>query len=66
MTALLGLPLEEAIRRLRAEGVEPTVDITRAPRRPEGIGALRVVRVSENGRVVTACAFLDTLREDAP
>lgn len=63
---LLGLPLEEAVRRSRARGVEPAVVISRAPRRTEEVGVLRVVRVSEDGRVVTACAFIDTIREDAP
>lgn len=54
---LLGLRLEEAIRRLEAQGIRPAVTISRAPRHPEGRGALRVVRVRENGRELTACAF---------
>lgn len=60
---LLGLPLEEAVRRLRALGVEPAVLISRAPRRPEGVGAFRVVRVQEDGRKLTVCAFFDGGKE---
>ena len=47
---LLGLPLEEALARLRAAGIEPNIIESRAPRRSEGNGALRVVRV-KNGTV---------------
>lgn len=60
----MGLPLEKAIRRLSAEGVEPAVFVSRAPRRPEGVGALRVVRVQEGGARLTACAFVDGLEEE--
>ena len=60
---MLGLPLEEAIRRLDAVGVEPAVIVSRAPRRPEGVGVLRVVRVQDEGRKLTACAFVDGLAE---
>ena len=63
MTNLLGLPLDEAIRRLYACGVEPAVTISRAPRRPEGLGAYRVVQVQAEGREITACAFVDALKE---
>ncbi len=66
MTAdsLLGLPLAEALNRLRAAGIEPRVAISRAPRRTEDTGELRVVRVLEEGRALTACAFVTTLREE--
>lgn len=61
--ALLGLPLDEAIRRLDAEGVQPAVTVSCAPRRPEGVGALRVVCVREGGRQLIACAFTDLVKE---
>lgn len=60
---LLGLPLTEAIRRLDAIGIEPAVTISRAPRRPEGVGAFRVVRVQEEGRRLTVCAFVTEIKE---
>ncbi len=60
---LLGLPLEDAIRRLRAMGVEPAVIVSRAPRRTEGVGALRVVRVRADGAELTVSAFVDRVRE---
>lgn len=60
---LLGLPLEEAVRRLGALGVEPTVTVSRALRRPEGVGALRVVRVRDGGRELVACAFVTEIAE---
>lgn len=60
---LLGLPLEEAVRRLRARGVEPAVTVSRAPRRAESAGALRVVRVRKDGRELTAAAFEDRVKE---
>ena len=64
---LLGLPLEKAILRLRAAGVEPHIEISRAPRRPQQAGALRVIRVREGGRRLTACAFaLRVGEEKAP
>ncbi len=63
---LLGLPLEEAIRRLHAMGVEPAVVISSATRRPEGVGWLRVVRVRDGGRELTACYFLDRICEEMP
>jgi hypothetical protein len=62
-SALLGLPLAEALDRLRAQGIEPTVLVSRAPRRVEGQGAPRVVRVQQEGRVLTVCAFMDLVSE---
>jgi len=61
--SLLGRPLEEALRQMRSQGVEPAVVISRAPRRPEGVGSLRVVRVRAEGRELTACAFLDKVEK---
>lgn len=54
---LLGLCLEEAVRRLEAQGIRPAVTISRAPRHSEEEGSLRVVRVREDGRDLTVCAF---------
>ena len=56
--SVLGLPLEEALSRLGARGVSPVVCVSRAPRRPEGVGAFRVVRVAEDGAALTVCAFI--------
>ena len=53
--ALLGLPLEEALRLCRGEGIEPAVVRTAAPRAPEGPVELRVVRV--RGAELTVCGF---------
>ena len=62
MTAtLLGLPLEEAVRRLRGEGVEPRVLYASAPHVREG-GTLRVIRV--RGEELTAARFEDDAREE--
>ncbi|MCL1795625.1 MAG: hypothetical protein FWG37_01910 [Clostridia bacterium] len=56
--SLLGLPLDEALSRLRARGVAPSISVSRAPRRPEGIGEYRVVKASKDGDALTVCAFL--------
>ena len=62
MTAtLLGLPLEEAVRRLREAGVEPRVQYASAPYVREG-GTLRVIRV--RGEELTAARFEDDAREE--
>lgn len=63
---LLGLPLEEALARLRAAGIEPNIIESRAPRRSEGNGALRVVRVKNGGREITVCGFQAALKEETP
>lgn len=60
----LGLSLEEAVGRLRMRGIEPTVRISSAPRRPEGTGVLRVVRQCGDGRELTVCAFLTRVEEE--
>ena len=63
MTAtLLGLPLEEAVRRLREAGVEPRVQYASAPHVREG-GTLRVIRV--RGEELTAARFEDDAREES-
>lgn len=61
---LLGYPLTEAVRRLAAEGITPAVSISRAPRRQDDPGVLRVVRVEDGGKRLTACAFVDGLKEN--
>lgn len=61
---LLGLPLELALERLHASGIEPKIIESRAPRRPAGNGALRVVRIKDGGREVTACGFETSLKEE--
>ena len=62
MTAtLLGLPLEEAVRRLREAGVEPRVQYASAPHVRVG-GTLRVIRV--RGEELTAARFEDDAREE--
>ena len=53
---LLGLPLEEAVRRLRGEGVEPEVRYTSALQAREG-GTLRVIRVRGEGKELTAAGY---------
>ncbi len=63
-TQLLGLPLEQALELLRAEGIEPQTDVTRAPGREERArGVLRVVYASDDGRRLTAAEFLEPPRE---
>ena len=61
---LLGLPLDEALERLRAAGLEPNIVESRAPRRPAGNGALRVVRIKNGGREITVCGFQTALKEE--
>ena len=60
-TDLLGLRLCDAQELLREEGVCPSVTVTSAPRRREGESVLRVVYASEDGKCLTAAAFLEPL-----
>ncbi|MBQ3078477.1 MAG: hypothetical protein IJC48_00575 [Clostridia bacterium] len=64
MTQILGLPLEEALERLNAAGIDP-IEITSvsAPRGSMPRGSLRVVRVKENGRFLTIARFNDSVEE---
>lgn len=62
MTSVLGLPLEEAIRRMEAAGVHPEI-VRTAGRRETAEGTERVVRVSENGRRLTVARFPDDLKK---
>ncbi len=60
--SLLGLPLEAALDRARAAGVEPVITRTCAPRRAEvGEATERVIRVQcyAQGLRLTASAFMD-------
>ena len=54
---LLGMRLEDALARLRAEGSEVRVVPSRGPRVERDGGTLRVVRVRPGE--LTVCAFLD-------
>ena len=59
---LLGLPLERAQEALCAEGVAPQVTITRSPRRTQDDGGmLRIVAASDDGKRLTAAAFVQPL-----
>ena len=58
--ALLGLPLEEALRILAEAGIQPEVEET-APPRGRRDGSLRVVRCRNEGRHLTVAAFQDPL-----
>ena len=63
MTSVLGLPLDEALARLRAQGVEPAVEFTENPRHPSE-GTARVVRVAEDGRRLTCARFPDHIESE--
>ena len=58
MTNVLGLPLEEALRRLSEEGISPEIEHT-AGFREKAEGTLRVIRIRENGRRLTVARFPD-------
>ena len=61
MTNVLGLPLEEAVRRLKSEGIEPEILHT-AGRREAADGTQRVIRISEDGRRLTVARFPDMVK----
>jgi len=63
MTNLLGLPLEDALRRLKEQGIEPEILHT-AGRREAADGTERVIRISEDGRRLTVARFPDKVRMD--
>ena len=59
---LLGLPLELALERLKAEGITPEVQVTNAPRRrDETAGDLRVVSVSGGAETLIVSRCLDPI-----
>ncbi|HML46203.1 MAG TPA: hypothetical protein PKE04_05575 [Clostridia bacterium] len=63
MNELLGLPLEAALQKLEAAGISPVRVIRSfAPRRQDGMGHWRVVRVREEGRALVVCAFVDEIQ----
>ncbi len=58
---LMGLPLDEALRRLREAGIEP--EIVRVSGWREAIeGRERVIRVSEDGARLTVARFPDRVK----
>ena len=62
---LLGLPLDLALACLKAQGIEPEVMVTAAPRRQtETGGMLRVVYCTDDGMQLTAARFLDPIAEN--
>ncbi|MEG0766733.1 MAG: hypothetical protein RR482_03365 [Clostridia bacterium] len=62
---LLGRSLQDALALLQAKGIAPVrVVQSCAPRRDPHIGVMRVVRIQEEGRLLTVCAFLDELRQE--
>ena len=61
---LCGLTVSSALEILQREGIRPRVEITSSPRHPTE-GTARVLRVSEDGRLMTAALFPDTIREEA-
>ena len=61
MMNVLGLPLEEALRRLAKQGVEPETVYT-AGFRKKAEGTQRVIRITEDGRRLTVARFPDMVR----
>ena len=62
-SGLCGMTLEEALRRLRGEGLSPVVTFTRSPRRPAS-GTARVVQAADGGARLTAAYFPDRTQTD--
>ena len=63
MTGVLGLPLEEALRRLEEAGVRPEIVRTSGLHEARQ-GSERVIRVSRDGRRLTVARFRDTAGAD--
>lgn len=62
--SVLGLPLESALRMLKAADVEVTdIKEISAPRGNTPRGTLRVVRVENGGKIITCARFPDTIEE---
>ena len=61
METVLGMRLEDALKRLSAMGIEPRIVTTAAPRNHREGGTLRVIRVREGEIVVSA--FQDDINE---
>ncbi|MBR0465129.1 MAG: hypothetical protein IJJ23_12250 [Clostridia bacterium] len=64
LRALCGLTVESALEILSRAGVRPEIVLTESPRHPSS-GTARVLRVSEDGSVLTAALFPDVIREEA-
>ncbi len=61
---LIGMRLDDARDRLRATGDKDyEIRISRAPRRPTGVGALHVLKVDESKKEITVCAFITDIAE---
>ncbi len=59
MEKVLGMRLEDALKILRAMGIEPAVVTTTAPRTQREGGTLRVIRVRDGE--ITVSAFQDAI-----
>lgn len=61
-TRFSGLTLDEAVMRLRAQGIEPQIVYTRAPRGNISVNAIaRVLCAQCGGRVLTVAYFDEPL-----
>lgn len=62
IAGLMGLPLEEALKRLEKKGIEPQI-IRVAGWREAQKGRERVIRISEDGKILTVARFPDKVGE---
>ncbi len=63
---LIGMNLDNAMACLRRSGHEDyRIKICRAPRRPDGVGALHVLKVDEQRKEIIVCSFMTELEEKA-
>lgn len=62
MTNILGLPLDEALCRLKDQGICPEI-IRTAGWREAAEGTERVIRISEDGRRLTVARFPDDVKK---
>ncbi|MBR3927876.1 MAG: hypothetical protein IKJ65_02605 [Clostridia bacterium] len=64
ISSVFGLPLDEALKRLKAANVEVTdIKEISAPRGYTPRGTLRVVRIQNSGKIITCARFPDTIKE---
>ena len=61
MSELLGMRMEDALDRLRQNGMDAEVVVSSSPRGERPDGSLRVVRVRPGQ--ITVCAFMDGIPE---
>lgn len=60
MTQILGLPLDQALLALAADGIKGVrVQVVRAPRNPDATGTQRVIRMSQDGQELLVAHFPD-------